>query len=112
MHPDHERVFEVFAHYDIVIVGSSLRDFEAAKDIDVLFKASEDFRQLARELGTSYKGGWETPIGRMRQLVYRLGELKPLNLIQCSSIDDFDRWRHAVLLRNGTMLHQGQHYEK
>jgi len=112
MHPDHERVFARFLHYHIAIVGSSLRDMDAARDIDVLFPASQDFRRLARELGIPYKGGWNLPIGRMHQLVYRLGDLKPLNLIQCSSFDNFDQWRHVVLLRDGRRLHATEHYYK
>lgn len=112
MHPDHKRVFAHFFDYDIAIVGSSLRDFAAAKDIDVLFLADQDFRQLAREYGLVYRGGFDTKDGRVHQMRYQFGDVKPLNLVQRSSVTAFDQWPHAVLLCNGQILHPGVHYRK
>ncbi len=112
MHRDHQRVFDLFAHYDCAIVGSSLRDYDAANDIDVLFLAKEDFRQLAREYAIGYRGGFDTPQGRVRQMRYPVGEGKPLNLVQRSSVLKFTQWPHVVLLRDGTLLNPGVHYVK
>lgn len=112
MHPDHERVFAHFLLYDIAIVGSSLRDFDRAQDIDVLFLAGQDFRQLAREYGVTYRGGFDTKDGRVHQMRYQFGDVKPLNLVQRSSVTEFEQWPHVVLLRNGTHLHPGVHYAK
>lgn len=112
MHSDHVAVFLHFAMYDVAIVGSSLQNMEKAKDIDVLFGAHEDFRQLARELGIGYRGGFDTPKGRVRQMRYQFGDLKPLNLVQRSSVVKFSQWPHAVLLRDGTLINPGVHYDK
>jgi hypothetical protein len=39
MRPELRKVFERFQDYDVAIVGSALRDYDNAHDIDVLFPA-------------------------------------------------------------------------
>ena len=116
MRPEHRAVFERFAEWEIAIVGSSLRDFDNAHDIDVLFLAGQDMRQLARELGLKYLGKFASPLtnGDVRRLsnTHVEGVSKPIQLISDSSAATFDQWPHAVLLRDGRMLNDGKHYVK
>ena len=113
MRAEHAAIFAHFPDWDIAVVGSSLRNFVTARDIDVLFRASQDFRQLAREVGVRYAGGWNMGEARIHRLNYTVPGLdKPVQLIQRSTVEDFDQWPHAVLLRDGTLLHEGQFYDK
>lgn len=116
MRPEFRRVFDRFADWDVAIVGSSLRDFDSAHDIDVLFPASQDFRQLAKDLGLKYLGKFPSPLtgGDVRRLSNTTvdGVSKPVQIISDSSVSTFDQWPHAVLLRDGRMLNQGQHFTK
>lgn len=116
MRPEFQRVFTHLAEWNCAIVGSSLRDFDNAHDIDVLFPASQDFRQLARELGLKYLGRFPSAItdGDVRRLSNTVisGVPKPVQIISDSSVVTFDQWPHAVLLRNGRMLNEGRHYVK
>ena len=112
--PEFAWLFKFFADDDIGIAGSALRDFDAAKDVDVLFPASVDFRKLADRLHIPYRGGWDTPRGRIH--VLNLGMVpavkKPVQLIQCSATAQLSDHPHAVLLRDGTLLHAGVFHDK
>jgi hypothetical protein len=116
MRPEFRRVFDRFAEWEIAIVGSSLRDFDSAGDVDVLFLAGQDMRQLARELGLKYLGKFPSPLtkGDVRRLSNTSveGVSKPVQLISDSSVATFDQWPHMVLLRDGRVLNAGQHYLK
>jgi hypothetical protein len=116
MRPEFRAVFDRFAEWEIAIVGSSLRDFDNAHDIDVLFPAAQDFRQLAKEIGAKYLGKFPSAItdGDVRRLSNLTvdGVSKPIQIISDSSVSTFDKWPHAVLLRDGRILNAGQHYLK
>lgn len=110
-------MFARFAeHGEMAIVGSSLRDWDTARDIDVLFPASTDFRQLARELGLKYLGKFPSPLtgGDVRRLSNTTveGVKKPVQIISDSSVATFAEWPHQVLLRDGQMLNVGKHHVK
>jgi hypothetical protein len=110
------RVFDRFSEWDCAIVGSSLRDYDRAHDIDVLFPADTDFRQLARELGLKYLGKFPSPLtkGDVRRLsnTYVDAVTKPVQIISDSTVSTFDQWPHAVLLRDGRLLNEDKHYLK
>ena len=109
-------LYSIFSHlreWEVAITGSVLRDYDAAKDIDVLFPASQNFRQLAAELGISYRGGFESDGGRVHSLHYSIdGVDKPLNLIQRTGVEEFSQWPHEVMLRNGKRLNKGKFHDK
>jgi len=108
--------WSIFSHlreFDIAITGSSLRDFDAAKDVDVLFPASQDFRQLARELGIPYRGGFDGDGGKIHSLHYQIpGVPKMVNLFQKDTAHTFEDWPHEALLRNGKTLNEGKYFSK
>ena len=116
MRSEFRRVFDRFAEWEIAIVGSSLRGFDSAGDVDVLFLAGQDMRQLAKELGLKYLGKFPSPLtkGDVRRLSNTTvdGVNKPIQCISDSSVTTFQEWPHAVLLRNGSILNDGQHHIK
>jgi hypothetical protein len=107
-------IFEHLWEWDCAIVGSALRDYAEAKDVDVLFPASTDFRKLAAELGTPYLGGWDDHGVRVHQLKYSIhGVGKPVNLIQRSDVEDlYHDWPHATLMPGGELVRGEHHYIK
>lgn len=113
MNPELYKVFSHLREWDIAITGSAVKDFDKAKDVDVLFPASMNFRQLARELGIPYRGGFDGVGGRVHSLHYRIDDVdKDINLIQRSGVEEFDQWPHEVLLRNGRVLNKGKFLKK
>lgn len=114
MHPEFRTIFEHLWEWDVAIVGSALRDYKNAKDIDVLFPASTDFRALAKELGTPYLGGWDEGAVRVHQLKYHIsGVGKPINCIQRSDVENlYLDWSHATLMPDGDYVRSEHHYLK
>ena len=117
MIPDNLHIFNTIFHilrdWDCAIVGSILRDYRNARDIDVLFRASQDFRQLARELGIPYRGGFDTPQGRIHSLHYNIpGVARTMNLFQVAGVEHFEEWSNMVRLRDGRVLNAGKHWVK
>lgn len=116
MRPEHRRVFDYFAEYPCAIVGSSLRDFNEARDVDLLFLAGTDFRRLAKEIGARYLGKFESPLtkGDVRRLsnINVEGVRLPVQCISDSTVATFSDWPHAVLLRSGELLNAGKHFAK
>jgi len=90
MHPEHQRVFEHFADQEVAIVGSSLRDFDAAGDIDVLVKSSVDVPALAKKLGATYNG-WDLANGdHVRRVNLTIpGVSKKVQLVQNRLVNEF-----------------------
>lgn len=116
MRAEHQAVFLRFREWNIAIVGSSLRDYDSANDIDVLFPAAQDFRQLAKELGLKYLGKFPSPLtgGDVRRLsnLFVDGVTKPVQLISDSTVVSFEQWPHQVLLRHGVTLNAGRFFAK
>ena len=113
IHPDLTKVFEHFANDDVAIVGSAVRDYEAAKDIDVLVLASTDYPALVKRLGAKYNG-WDLENGNhiRRANISVPGVGKRVQVVQNRLVSKFDEWPHAVLQRNGQQLNPGKHYTK
>jgi hypothetical protein len=114
MRAEFKKIFEHLWQWECAIVGSALRDYAEAKDIDILFPASQNFRKLSGELGVPYLGGWDENGVRIHQLKYRIsGVGKPLNLIQRSDIEDiYNDWPHATLMQDGDYVRGEHHYIK
>mgnify|MGYP001558514224 CR=1 FL=1 len=107
MNNDLQLCFDTFAGYDICIVGSAVRDFETAHDIDILF-LSGDFPSICRQLRVKYCG-WDTPTHHVRKAVFRiLGVGKPIHLLSWGSYDP----GHCQLLRDGSYRHPGKFFDK
>ena len=113
MHPDIAKVFEHFVDDDIAIVGSAVRDYEVAKDIDVLVPSGVDYPALVKRLGATYNG-WDLADGsHQRRANIRVpGIKKKVQLIQNRLVSKFDEWPHAVLTREGKQLNPGKHFTK
>jgi hypothetical protein len=117
MRAEFRKVFDRFAEFGpIAIVGSSLRNWAAAKDVDLLFPADTDFRKLARELGLKYLGKFPSPLtkGDVRRLsnITVEGVGKPIQIISDSSVTTAAEWPHAALTPDGKLLNADKHYVK
>lgn len=118
MRAEFTTIFEHFWEWNCAIVGSALKDYEKANDIDVLFPASTNFRQLANELAIPYRGGFPGANNdTVHQLRYPIGTNylsldKPVNLVQSSKFETFDEWPFMVLTKDGTVYNEGKHFTK
>ena len=112
-HPELTRLFEHFPGQDIAVVGSALRDYDTAGDIDVLVPASVDLPALAKHRKAKYSG-WDLKDGsHLRQVTLRLpGVSKRVQVVQNTTVKQFADWPHEVLLRDGRRLNPGKHYRK
>ena len=113
MHPDLLKVFQHLINWNIAIFGSSVRDYNKAHDIDVLFPASVNFREVCKKLGIMYRGGQPTERGTIRRAILVIpGIAKQVQLCQSSEVEDFSTHPHAILLRDGRVLNEGVFYKK
>lgn len=112
-HPDLAKVFEHFGDDEVAVVGSAVRDYDAAKDIDVLVPAGVDYPALVKRLGATYNG-WDLADGsHQRRANIRVpGVEKKVQLIQNRLVSQFEEWPHAVLTREGKHLNPGKHFTK
>jgi hypothetical protein len=113
IHPDLSKVFDHFAEDKVAVVGSAIKDYEAAKDIDVLVPADVDYPALVKKLGATYSG-WDLKDGsHLRRANYNIpGVAKRVQLLQNRMVGQFDQWPHAVLLRDGKTLNGDKHFTK
>ncbi len=112
MHPQLHEVFHHLGAYTIGIIGSALRDFESAKDIDILFLTTGAFEHACGENGITWNG-WDAHNGHLRRGNGRLeGVEKPVQFLHIGSVTKFEDHPHSVLLRNGAILKPGVHYHK
>ena len=111
LHPDIAKVFEHFADDDVAVVGSAVRDYETAKDIDVLVPAGVDYPALVKRLGATYNG-WDLADGShlRRANVNVPGVAKRVQVLQNRLVNTFSDWPHAVLQRDGQQLNTGKHF--
>lgn len=119
MHPDHTRIFEHFLAYEVAIIGSSVRDFDRANDIDVLFLPTVNFRQLCVDMGIVYRGKWDrvSPLDGVPETIRQVrmnvpGVEKRVQLTQNSRTHTFDQHPFCTLLRDGTRLNDGVYFDK
>lgn len=110
MHPELQIVFDYLNEFDVAICGSSVKDYDAANDIDVMVPASVSLRHLCAELGIQYRGKWQqTPTKAIRRSRHFLipGVNKAVQLCQNSEVERFGQHPFAVLTRSGEMLNPG-----
>ena len=114
MHPDLQIVFDYFTEVDIAIIGSAAWNYESANDIDVIFLADADFPAIAAQHELTYCG-WNRKGVHVRRTLTPLfihNVLKPVQLSQLSSTREFADHPYETLLRDGTRLHPGKHFDK
>jgi len=113
MRDEFRTIFRRLSDFDIAITGSALRDFDAARDVDIVFPASQDFKQLAAELGIPYHGGFDGDGGRVHSLHYKMdGIAKDLNLIQRDDIEEPQDWPYMTLMRSERVYNDGKFFDK
>lgn len=110
---DLDRIFEHFKDREIAVVGSAVKDYGSARDVDVLVPAGVDFPTMADEMGIRYNG-WDLADGsHLRRANVRLpGVEKPVQILQNGLVSKFEEWPHAVRLRDGRVLNADKHFTK
>lgn len=112
MDPILAQVFALFPEAEIGIIGSALKDAQTCKDIDVLFLSQEDYEQACHGLQKKWNG-WDAYNGHVRITNIIPPEIgKTVQLIQLSTITEFDQHPHEVLLRDGSVVHEGAYFHK
>lgn len=113
LHPDLAKVFEHFSEDEVAVVGSAVRDYEAARDIDVLVPAGVDYPALVKRLGAKYNG-WDLADGShlRRANITIPGVAKRVQILQNRLVSQFEEWPHAVLRRDGQQHNAGRHFDK
>ena len=116
IHPQLQLVFDAFDERvpgtPVAIVGSAVRDFEQAHDIDVLVPQTVNWPVLMRRLGTKYNG-WGKPGHHVRRANLRIeGVSKQVQVLQRDESPTFASHPHAVLLPSGEVLNGNAHFQK
>ena len=112
MHPQLQFIFDYFPNDDIIIVGSAVSDFGKAHDIDVQFLDAAQYLVACKHYDLKYNG-WDTARGHVRRANMRVrGVFLPVQLIHVDTTKTAEDHPHVVLLRDGTVLHEDQHYNK
>jgi len=113
IHPDIAKVFEHFGDDEVAVVGSAVRDYNAAKDIDVLVPSGVDYPALVKRLGAKYNG-WDLADGShlRRANITIPGVNKRVQILQNRLVSQFEEWPHAVLRRDGQQHNVGKHFTK
>lgn len=112
MHTTFTTLFDMLRDYDVAIIGSALRDYDMANDVDVLFFDEDEFRDACVVFGFKYNG-WDTSRGHVRRanvLVRSIG--KPVQFIHMEDVTCPDDHPHMALCANGMTYHAGIHYDK
>lgn len=112
MHPPFTTLFNMLRDCDVAIIGSALRDYDTANDVDVLFFNEDEFRDACVAFGVKYNG-WNTSRGHVRRanvLVRSIG--KPVQFIHMEDVTCPDDHPHMSVLVDGTVTHDNVHYDK
>lgn len=113
MHADLRTIFDYFKDDKVAIVGSSVKDFDTAHDIDVLVPAGVDYKALTERLGVKYNGFESKDGSHIRRANLSVpGVKKNVQLVQNRLVDAFEEWPHALMQRDGTVLKEGKFYDK
>lgn len=105
-------VFDYLRDYTVGIVGSAAHDIDSAKDIDVLFPSLFELVDAARQFGATVNS-WDAYNGRISRANVKLeGVEKPVQFVHAGATLSLEAHPYCVLLRDGTRLHDGQHYVK
>jgi hypothetical protein len=110
----HEQLRAVFAWFPepIAIIGSAVYDLNRARDIDVMFLATENWPALMMRERATYVG-WDGPTGHVRRANVRIPSVdKPVQLIQNDRVREFTDLPHATLLRDDTVLNPTKFFQK
>lgn len=115
MRPEFEQIFRLFPE-EILIIGSAVRDYQTARDIDILFESEADFKRAIKRLGATYNG-WDqfsrTPSGAevkshiRRANVSLKGIAKPVQLLHSGLPHPY-----AACCRDGTYINEHVHFDK
>jgi len=116
MHRELRRVFDYFGKKfpkaPIAIIGSAVKDYEAARDIDVLLPHEVEWHDAMKTLGTKYNG-WDTVQGHLRRANVSVPDVsKKVQLLQVASVPTAGDHPNAALLADGTVLKAGHYFDK
>ena len=115
MHPDLQRVFDYLKwklNAEVVVIGSAVKDYETANDVDILLPHAIEWHYAMKRLGTKYNG-WDTPQGHLRRANIRVpGVRKRVQILQVSSVPTAHDHPNAALLPDGTILKPGHFFHK
>jgi hypothetical protein len=116
MHPDLETVFAFFADKfpgaPIAVIGSAVKDYDTAHDIDVLLPHDVEWHAAMKTLGTRYNG-WDTKQGHLRRANLTIPDVsKPVQVLQVESTPTAGDHPNAALLADGTVLKPGAWFDK
>lgn len=110
MDPRFQAVFDLFSGYEVGLVGSVTKDYEAAHDIDVLFTHGSHFDDACERFGLK-SNSWDSGTGKIRRANLTNYD-KPIQLLWVGSVKEFTDHPYMVILRDGEVLHPGKWYQK
>lgn len=97
---------------NVGIVGSAVRDFETAKDIDVLFESGIELERACEKFGVRWSG-WDAYNGHVRRANLTIGGVdKPIQFVSSGGTPTLEDHPYATILRDGTVLNAGKFYTK
>lgn len=112
MHPQLQELFDLLADYRVIIVGSALRDYDRAKDVDVMFLDGEEFIDCCATLGVHYNG-WDSSRGHVRMANASPRYIgKKVQFIHLDSVATPDDHPHMTLSRDGSVTKPDVFMEK
>lgn len=101
-----------FPGHSFGVIGSAVKDYDNANDIDVLVPYTILLPDLAVRLGVKYNG-WDTLQGHLRRANIRVpGVPKKVQLLQVESAPTPHDHPNASMLSDGTILKPGQFFDK
>src|SRR3990167_5707287 len=103
MHPAFETLFKLLSSYQIAIIGSVLKDFDKAGDIDILFLDETEFKKAVSEFKVKYSG-WDRKDGHVRRANVSIpGIRKKVQFTQHSAVTTFQDHPFCSLQRDGNI---------
>ena len=116
MHPELKNLFtqldELFPKEPIAVIGSAVKDYERAHDVDVLLPHSIEWKDAMKKFRTKYNG-WDTSQGHVRRANLRLwGVSKPIQILQISAFPTAAQHPFAALFGNGVVTKPDKYFDK
>lgn len=115
MSPTLQTVFDFFSEIPLGIIGSAVRYPDLARDIDTLTLISIDFEAVCKSHGIrrARRREWHRGPLHLKVATFRIPGIRPrIQLSQVNLVAAFDDHPYAVLLRDGTLIHDGCWYAK
>jgi hypothetical protein len=104
--------FSAFSAYDIALIGSSVWNFDAAKDIDILFFDKKEFLDACLCYG-KVPQEWDSPTGRVAKALILLPNVeKPIQLLWNASATSWEDHPFSLMLPSGVILKEHRHFVK